>query len=59
MHSVLVALRLLSPALYDPAVDRRQMVSITILNAFTLAVACWCVQAEQDSVPGKEVNPTP
>ena len=43
-HSVAVALRLMTPALYYPAVGRRQIVSTTILNAFTLAVACWCAQ---------------
>ena len=42
VHSVAVALRVMSPALYYPAVGRRQLVSTTILNAFTLAVACWC-----------------
>ena len=46
---MLVALRLMSPSLFDPAVNRRQLVSITILNAFTLAVACWCESFPQDS----------
>ena len=41
LHSLAVALRILSPALYNPAVGRKELASIAILNAFTLAVACW------------------
>ena len=42
LHSAAVFVRIMSPALYNPSVRRREYASITILNAFTLAVACWC-----------------
>jgi len=42
IHSAAVFAHFMSPALYNPTVRRREYASITILNAFTLAVACWC-----------------
>ena len=42
LHSAAVFAHFMTPALYNPTVRRREYASITILNAFTLAVACWC-----------------
>ena len=56
LHSAAVFARIMSPTLYNPSVRRREYASITVLNAFTLAVACWCALCSASARP-PQLNP--
>lgn len=42
LHALAVALHVIAPALQNPRAGQREVLSIALLNAITLAIACRC-----------------
>lgn len=43
LHSLAVTFHVIAPALQNPSAGRREVLSIALLNAITIAVACRCL----------------